>query len=64
MSEDSEEEQSNSAYKPQNTPPLTIKIEEKALLYIKKLCLESLNKYPTTLNVIINIYMIIYKFIK
>lgn len=52
MSEDSEEEQSNSGYKPQNTPALTVQIEEKALAYIKKLCVESLKKYPTTLNVV------------
>ena len=53
QSEDSEEEQYNAAFRPHSTPALTLKNEEETLLFIKKLCENSLNNYKTTLQVIL-----------
>jgi len=50
--EDSEEEQSNSSFRPQSTPALSLQNEEDTLLYIKSLCENNLGKYRTTLQVV------------
>ena len=51
MADDSEEEQSNSSFRPQATPPLTVANEEISLNFIKSLFLKNLNLYKTTLKV-------------
>lgn len=56
QSEDSEEEQFNAAFRPHSTPPLTLKNEEEALIFIKKICESSLKNYKTTLQVNKDIY--------
>lgn len=58
MSEDSEEEQSNSSFRPQATPPLNVTNEEKTLKFIRNLCQKSLSNYKTSLNVIYTLIFI------
>lgn len=55
MGDDSEEEQSNSSFRPQGTPPLNISNEESTLICIRNICLKSLKEYKTTYEAKLNI---------